>query len=108
MIEDAERSSDADNPEHRQRGIEQVADVTPQEDFEDLGVNAGGQENARRERHSDEELDLVMQPSAIVQETHGGDQSSAGHDASALRASCAVEREQNRQHHAAVHGEAAE
>ena len=73
MIEDAERSGDADNPEHRQRGVEQVADVTPQEDFENLRVNAGGQENARRERHSDEEFDLVMQPSAIVQETHGRD-----------------------------------
>ena len=59
-------------------------------------------------RHGDEELDLMMQPSAIVQKTDRGDQRRAGDDAGALRARRAVEGEQNRQHHAAVHGEAAE
>ena len=82
--------------------------MTPQEKFENLCVNAAGEENARRERHGDEEFDLVMQPSAIIQEPDGGDQSSARHDAGALRARRAVERKQNRQHHPAVHGEAAE
>ena len=78
------------------------------ENLENLRVNSAGEKNSGGERHGDEQFDLVMQPAFVVEEADGGDERGAGDDAERFERARAVEREQNREHDAALHREAAE
>ena len=94
VVEDAEGSSDADDPEDGECSVEQICDVSVNENLKNLGVDSAGEKNSGGERHGKKQFDLVMQPAFVVEETDGGDERGAGDDACALGACGAVEGEE--------------
>src|ERR1700722_7689861 len=107
VIEDAERSGDADDPDDGESGVHPIAEAAAKDQAEDLRVNAAEEKNHSSQGHGGKKFYLVMQPAAVVEETDNGNQGGAAGDADDLGAGWAVENNQNGQHNPAVDGEAA-
>ena len=108
VVEDAEGSGDAYDPDDGEDAVENVADPSADEDAENLGVDAAEKQNRGSQGHAEEEFYLMVQPAAIVEDTYRGDQGSGGENAFNLSAGGAVKHEEYGNHHRAVHGQAAE
>ena len=68
VVENAERRGDAHDPDHREAAIENDAGDPGNELRKNLRADSGSEQEQRRDGHADEQLDLMMQQAAVVQE----------------------------------------
>jgi hypothetical protein len=108
VIQDAKRRSDTDDPNQRERDVQQIPGKSADQGAEDLGPNAAEQQNSGRRRHADEEFHLVMEPAAVVQNSNCRDERGTGEHAFNLRACWASKEEQNAKKHTGIHRQSAQ
>ena len=108
MIQDAERSGDADDPHDGERDVQQVPGGPPTRVLKTCARMPLSSRIPAASRHADEEFHLVMKPAAIVQNSNRGDQRGAGENAFDLRARRAVEQKQDAKNHTGIHRQSAQ
>ena len=69
-------------------------------------MNAGHRQDAGRDGHADEKLDLVMQPAAVVQDAGDGEQSSTRENGKDFGAKVTADREDDCKKESEVNGQA--
>ena len=70
VVENTERSGDADHPNDRQAAVQDDSCIPGNKLGKKLRANSRSQQQQRRDRHTDEQLHLMMQQSAVVEKSH--------------------------------------
>src|SRR5579862_1239261 len=108
VIEDAESGGDSDDPKDGETAVEDRAWLSGNKYREKLSVDSGRQEETRSGRHANEELHLVMQHAAVVEQADGRQKRRTGENARDLLLRRAAKGENHGDNESKINRDAAE
>src|SRR6266481_9171603 len=80
VIEDAERGGDSHDPNDSEDGVQKISTASANEYAENLRADSADQKNRGGEWHACKEFNLMMEQSAVVEDTDTGDERRADED----------------------------
>ena len=108
MIENAEGGGNPDDPEDGEAVIQHHAKRAGNQKRDNSGADTRGNQEQCCDRHTDEELHLMMEESAVVEEADDREQRGSRKNADNLLLGRSVQREQDGQDEAEIHADPAE